>query len=184
MEASSNSGQTTVYTNGDVTIKGGAKITATNTSGGNGDVFDLGNSENKHTLTITGTGTQVIAQKTAGSAVAINHISTLTVNGDATLTAQSNGTAISCDTFTRGVGYTVNVDATNYDGSGATANYQDNSRTAYKYVEVKPGNTTSAGTSYGVWVGNTKVTSNNASNVLSDGKVSYDPATKLSLIHI
>ena len=178
LEASSNSGQTTVYTNGDVTIKGGAKITATNTSGGNGDVFDLGNSENKHTLTIIGTGTQVIAQKTAGSAVAINHISTLTVNGDATLTAQSNGTAISCDTFTRGVGYTVNVDATNYDGSGATANYQDNSRTAYKYVEVKPGNTTSAGTSYGVWVGNTKVTSNNASNVLSDGKVSYDPATK------
>ena len=178
LKASSDSGQTTVYTKGNVTINGGAKIIATNTSGGNGDVFDLGNSENKHTLTIIGTGTQVIAQKTAGSAVAINHISTLTVNGDATLTAQSNGTAISCDTFTRGVGYTVNVDATNYDGSGATANYQDNSRTAYKYVEVKPGNTTSAGTSYGVWVGNTKVTSNNASNVLSDGKVSYDPATK------
>ena len=178
LEASSNSGQTTVYTKGDVTINDGAKITATNTSISNGDVFDLGDLGNKHTLTITGTGTQVTAQKTVGSEVAINHISTLTVNDGATLTAQSNGTAISCDTFTRGVGYTVNVDATNYDGSGATANYQDNSRTAYKYVEVKPGNTTSAGTSYGVWVGNTKVTSDNASNVLSDGKVSYDPATK------
>ena len=176
LEASSDSGQTTVYTDGDVTIKGGAKITATNTSSGNGDVFDLGDS--KHNLTITGNGTQVTAQKTEGNEVAINHVATLTVNDGATLTAQSNGTAISCDTFTRGVGYTVNVDATNYDGSGATANYQDNSRTAYKYVEVKPGNTPSAGTSYGVWVGNTKVTSDNASNVLSDGQVSYDPATK------
>lgn len=179
LNASSNSGQTTVYTNGNVTIKGGAKITATNTSGGNGDVFDIGNSENKHTLSVTGTGTQVTAQKTVGSEVAINHISTLTVNDGATLTAQSNGTAISCDTFTRGVGYTVNVDATNYDGSGATASYQDSSRTTYKYVKAEPGNTTPTPViSYGVWVGNTKVTSVNASNVLNDGTVSYNPDTK------
>lgn len=74
LEASSDSGQTTVYTKGNVTINGGAKITATNTSDGNGDVFDLGDSENKHTLTITGTGTQVIAQKTEGSAVAITFL--------------------------------------------------------------------------------------------------------------
>ena len=179
LKASSDSGQTTVYTNGDVTINGGAKITATNTSGGNGDVFDLGNSNTKHNLTITGNGTQVTAQKTDGNAVAINHISTLTVNGGATLTAQSNGTAISCDTFTRGVGYTVNVDATNYDGRGATASYQDSSRTTYKYVKAEPGNTTPTPViSYGVWVGNTKVTSVNASNVLNDGKVSYNPDTK------
>lgn len=177
LEASSDSGQTTVYTKGNVTIKGGAKITATNTSGGNGDVFDLGNSENKHTLTITGTGTQVIAQKTAGSAVAINHISTLTVNGDATLTAQSNGTAISCDTFTRGVGYTVNVDATNYDGSRASASYQDSSRATYKYVKAEPGNTTPTPViSYGVWVGNTQISSANKDNVQPG--VTYNPGTK------
>ena len=177
LEASSDSGQTTVYTKGNVMIKGGAKITATNTSGGNGDVFDLGNSENKHTLTITGTGTQVIAQKTAGSAVAINHISTLTVNGDATLTAQSNGTAISCDTFTRGVGYTVNVDATNYDGSRASASYQDSSRATYKYVKAEPGNTTPTPViSYGVWVGNTQISSANKDNVQPG--VTYNPGTK------
>ena len=176
LEASSDSGQTTVYTKGNVTINGGAKITATNTSDGNGDVFDLGNSENKHTLTITGTGTQVIAQKTVGSAVAINHISTLTVNGDATLTAQSNGTAISCDTFTRGVGYTVNVDATNYDGSGATASYQDSSRTTYKYVKAEPGNTTPTPViSYGVWIGSTELTSANTTSISG---VSYEPTTQ------
>ena len=176
LKASSDSGQTTVYTKGNVTINGGAKITATNKSDGNGDVFDLGDSENKHTLTITGTGTQVIAQKTEGSAVAINHISTLTVNGDATLTAQSNGTAISCDTFTRGVGYTVNVDATNYNGSGATASYQDSSRTTYKYVKAEPGNTTPTPViSYGVWIGSTELTSANTTSISG---VSYEPTTQ------
>ena len=176
LKASSDSGQTTVYTKGNVTINGGAKITATNKSNGNGDVFDLGDSENKHTLTITGTGTQVIAQKTEGSAVAINHISTLTVNGDATLTAQSNGTAISCDTFTRGVGYTVNVDATNYNGSGATASYQDSSRTTYKYVKAEPGNTTPTPViSYGVWIGSTELTSANTTSISG---VSYEPTTQ------
>lgn len=175
LEASSDSGQTTVYTDGDVTIKGGAKITATNTSSGNGDVFDLGDS--KHNLTITGNGTQVTAQKTEGNEVAINHVATLTVNDGATLTAQSNGTAISCDTFTRGVGYTVNVDATNYDGSGATASYQDSSRATYKYVKAEPGNTTPTPViSYGVWVGNTQITSANKDNVQPG--VTYNPGTK------
>lgn len=166
LKASSDSGQTTVYTKGNVTINGGAKIIATNTSGGNGDVFDLGNSNTKHNLTITGNGTQVTAQKTVGSEVAINHISTLTVNDGAMLTAQSNGTAISCDTFTRGVGYTVNVDATNYDGSGATASYQDSSRTTYKYVKAEPGNTTPTPViSYGVWIGSTELTSANTTSI-------------------
>ena len=176
LKASSDSGQTTVYTKGNVTINGGAKIIATNTSGGNGDVFDLGNSNTKHNLTITGNGTQVTAQKTVGSEVAINHISTLTVNDGAMLTAQSNGTAISCDTFTRGVGYTVNVDATNYDGSGATASYQDSSRTTYKYVKAEPGNTTPTPViSYGVWIGSTELTSANTTSIFG---VSYEPTTQ------
>jgi len=97
LEASSNSGQTTVYTNGDVTINGGAKITATNTSTDLGDAFDLGTSN--HNLTISDSDTEVIAQKTKGNQVAINHVATLTVNDGAKLTAQSNGTAISCDTL-------------------------------------------------------------------------------------
>lgn len=143
LKASSDSGQTTVYTKGNVTINGGAKIIATNTSGGNGDVFDLGNSENKHTLTITGTGTQVIAQKTAGSAVAINHISTLTVNGDATLTAQSNGKAISCTTFS--VNNSSAKVADNYAGTNAIDyNSNNNNLNNYNYVAVQPEGTTSA----------------------------------------
>ena len=178
LQATSNSGQTTIYTNGDVTIKGGAKITATNTSNDLGDAFDLG-TPNHNNLTISDSDTEVIAQKTNGTQVAINHVATLTVNDGAKLTAQSNGTAISCNTFTCGDGYTVNVDATNYNGSGATASYQDSSRATYKYVKAEPGNTTPTPViSYGVWVGNKEVTSDNASNVLSDGKVSYDPATK------
>ena len=143
LKASSDSGQTTVYTKGNVTINGGAKIIATNTSGGNGDVFDLGNSENKHTLTITGTGTQVIAQKTAGSAVAINHISTLTVNGDATLTAQSNGKDISCTTFS--VNNSSAKVADNYAGTNAIDyNSNNNNLNNYNYVAVQPEGTTSA----------------------------------------
>lgn len=143
LKASSDSGQTTVYTKGNVTINGGAKIIVTNTSGGNGDVFDLGNSENKHTLTITGTGTQVIAQKTAGSAVAINHISTLTVNGDATLTAQSNGKAISCTTFS--VNNSSAKVADNYAGTNAIDyNSNNNNLNNYNYVAVQPEGTTSA----------------------------------------
>ena len=142
LKASSDSGQTTVYTKGNVTINGGAKIIATNTSGGNGDVFDLGNSENKHTLTITGTGTQVIAQKKAGSAAAINHISTLTVNGDATLTAQSNGKAISCTTFSVD-NSSVKV-ADNYAGTNAIDyNSNNNNLNNYNYVAVQPEGTTS-----------------------------------------
>ena len=142
LKASSDSGQTTVYTKGNVTINGGAKIIATNTSGGNGDVFDLGNSENKHTLTITGTGTQVIAQKTAGSAAAINHISTLTVNGDATLTAQSNGKAISCTTFS--VDNSSIKVADNYAGTNAIDyNSNNNNLNNYNYVAVQPEGTTS-----------------------------------------
>ena len=142
LEANSNSGQTTVYTDGDVTINGGAKIIATNTSGGNGDVFDLGNSENKHTLTITGTGTQVTAQKTVGSEVAINHISTLTVNGGATLTAQSNGKAISCTTFSPDSNSSVKV-ADNYNGTGANDYSNSTNLNSCKYVTVQPKGTTS-----------------------------------------
>ena len=179
LQVSSDSGQTTVYTDGDVTINGGAKITATNTSGGNGDVFDLGNSNTKHNLTITGNGTQVTAQKTVGSEVAINHISTLTVNDGAMLTAQSNGTAISCTTFSPGSNSSVKV-ADNYNGTGANDYSNSANLNSCKYVTVQPKGTTPATeiTKYHVWVGKTEVTSDNASNVLNDGKVSYNPDTK------
>ena len=142
LQATSNSGQTTVYTNGDVTINGGAKITATNTSGGNGDVFDLGSSYNKHKLTITGNRTQVTAQKTVGSEVAINHISILTVNGGATLTAQSNGKAISCTTFSPDSNSSVKV-ADNYNGTGANDYSNSTNLNSCKYVTVQPKGTTS-----------------------------------------
>ena len=105
-------------------------------------MFDLGNSENKHTLSITGTGTQVTAQKTVGSEVAINHISTLTVNDGAMLTAQSNGTAISCTTFSPGSNSSVKV-AGNYNGTGANDYSNSANLNSYKYVAVQPKGTTS-----------------------------------------
>ena len=142
LQVSSDSGQTTVYTKGDVTINGGAKITATNISGSSGDVFDLGDSNDKHTLTITGNGTQVTAQKTVGSEVAINHISTLTVNDGAMLTAQSKGTAISCTTFSPDSNSSVKV-ADNYNGTGANDYSNSTNLNSYKYVAVQPKGTTS-----------------------------------------
>ena len=142
LQVSSDSGQTTVYTKGDVTINGGAKITATNISGSSGDVFDLGDSNDKHTLTITGNGTQVTAQKTVGSEVAINHISTLTVNDGAMLTAQSKGTAISCTTFSPDSNSSVKV-ADNYNGTDANDYSNSTNLNSYKYVAVQPKGTTS-----------------------------------------
>ena len=140
LRVSSNSGQTTVYTNDDVTIKDGAKITATNTSDDLGDAFDLGTSN--HNLTISDSDTEVIARKTNGNQVAINHVSTLTVNDGATLTAQSKGTAISCTTFSPDSNSSVKV-AGNYNGTGANDYSNSTNLNSYKYVAVQPKGTTS-----------------------------------------
>ena len=171
LNASSSSGQTTIYANGNVEINGGAKITATNTGESVGDVIDLyGSNDN---LTITGNGTQVVAQKTTGSATAINHIGTLTVNNGATLTAQSNSTAVSCTKF--------NTDSTSKvkvaeDYNGTTPSDYNNSTTLSncKYVHVYP-NTASV-KHYGVWIGSTELTSANK-NSIQNG-VTYDSDTK------
>lgn len=140
LRVSSNSGQTTVYTNDDVTIKDGAKITATNTSDDLGDAFDLGTSN--HNLTISDSDTEAIARKTNGNQVAINHVSTLTVNDGATLTAQSKGTAISCTTFSPDSNSSVKV-AGNYNGTGANDYSNSTNLNSYKYVAVQPKGTTS-----------------------------------------
>ena len=75
LNASSDSGQTTIYAGGNVIINSGAKITAINTSTSNGDAIHLYDTTNKN-LTITGNNTQVIAQK-SGSATAINGMNAL-----------------------------------------------------------------------------------------------------------
>ena len=71
------------------------------------------------------------------------HISTLTVNGDATLTAQSNGKAISCTTFS--VNNSSAKVADNYAGTNAIDyNSNNNNLNNYNYVAVQPEGTTSA----------------------------------------
>ena len=99
LNASSSSGQTTIYTqgSGDVIINGGARVTVENTSTSQGDAIHLDGSNQN--LTVTGNGTQLIARKTEGKQTAINGVATLSVSDGATLTAQSKGTAISCTKF-------------------------------------------------------------------------------------
>ena len=140
LNASSDSGQTTIYAGGNVIINSGAKITAINTSTSNGDAIHLYDTTNKN-LTITGNNTQVIAQK-SGSATAINGVDTLAVSDGAMLTAQSNGTAISCTTFSPGSNSSVKV-AGNYNGTGANDYSNSANLNSYKYVAVQPKGTTS-----------------------------------------
>ena len=169
LNASSSSGQTTIYAKGNVEINGGAKITATNTGESVGDVIDLyGSNDN---LTITGNVTQVVAQKTTGSATAINHIGTLTVNNGATLLVQSNGTAISCTTLSHSNNDYIAEASVGYDGSNPGP-YVPSNVSNYKCVHVYP--KTASVKHYGVWIGSTELTS--ANNSISG--VSYDPDTQ------
>ena len=169
LNASSNSGQTTIYAGGNVIINSGAKITAINTSTSDGDAIHLYDTTNKN-LTITGNNTQVIAQK-SGRATAINGVATLTVSDGATLTAQSKGTAISCSTFSPDSTSKVEVDE---DYNGTTPSDYNNSTTLSncKYVHVYP--KTASVEHYGVWIGSTELTSANT----SISGVSYEPTTK------
>ncbi len=173
LNASSSSGQTTIYTqgSGDVIINGGAQITAENKSNGMGDAIHLDGSNQN--LTVTGNGTQLIARKTEGKQTAINGVATLTVSDGATLTAQSNGTAISCSTFSPDSTSKVEVDE---DYNGTTPSDYNNSTTLSncKYVHVYP--KTASVEHYGVWIGSTELTSTNK-NSIQNG-VTYDPDTK------
>ena len=171
LNASSSSGQTTIYAGGNVIINSGAKITAINTSTSNGDAIHLYDTTNKN-LTITGNNTQVIAQK-SGSATAINGVATLTVSDGATLTAQSNGKAISCSTFSPDSTSKVEV-ADNYRGTTPSDYSNSTVLSNCKYVHVYP--KTASVKHYGVWIGSTELTSTNK-NSIQNG-VTYDPDTK------
>ena len=173
LNASSSSGQTTIYTqgSGDVIINGGAQITAENKSNGMGDAIHLDGSNQN--LTVTGNGTQLIARKTAGNQVAINGVAKLTVNNGATLLAQSNGTAISCTTFNTDPTSKVKV-AEDYNGTTPSDYNNSTTLSNCKYVHVYP--KTASVEHYGVWIGSTELTSTNK-NSIQNG-VTYDPDTK------
>ena len=172
LNASSNSGQTTIYAegSGDVIINGGAQITVKNTNSDVGDAIHLSGTTNKN-LTITGNNTKVIAQK-SGSATAINGVATLTVSNGATLTAQSNGKAISCSTFSPDSTSKVEV-ADNYSGTTPSGYSNSTVLSNCKYVYVYP-NTASV-EHYGVWIGSTELTSANTTSISG---VSYEPTTQ------
>ncbi len=173
LNASSSSGQTTIYTqgSGDVIINGGAQITVKNTNSDVGDAIHLSGTINKN-LTITGNNTQVIAQK-SGSATAINGVATLTVSDGATLTAQSNRTAISCTTLSCSDNDYIAKASIGCDGSNPEP-YVPSNVSNYKYVHVYP--KTASVKHYGVWIGSTELTSANK-NSIQNG-VTYDPDTK------
>ena len=171
LNASSSSGQTTIYTqgSGDVIINDGAQITVENTNSDVGDAIHLSGTTNKN-LTITGNNTKVIAQK-SGSATAINGVATLTVSNGATLTAQSNRTAISCTTLSHSDNDYIAEASVGYDGSNPGP-YVPSNVSNYKCVHVYP--KTASVKHYGVWIGSTELTS--ANNSISG--VSYDTDTQ------
>ena len=171
LNASSSSGQTTIYTqgSGDVIINGGARVTVENTSTSQGDAIHLDGSNQN--LTVTGSGTQLIARKTEGKQTAINGVATLSVSDGATLTAQSKGTAISCTKFSPDSTSKVEV-ADNYSGTTPSDYSNSTVLSNCKYVHVYP--KTASVKHYGVWIGSTELTS--ANNSISG--VSYDPDTK------
>ena len=173
LNASSSSGQTTIYTqgSGDVIINGGAQITAENTSNGMGDAIHL--EESNKNLTVTGNGTQLIARKTEGKQTAINGVATLSVSDGATLTAQSKGTAISCTKFSPDSTSKVKV-AEDYNGTTPSDYNNSTTLSNCKYVHVYP--KTASVEHYGVWIGSTELTSANK-NSIQNG-VTYDPDTK------
>ena len=172
LNASSSSGQTTIYTqgSGDVIINGGAQITVKNTNSDVGDAIHLSGTTNKN-LTITGNNTQVIAQK-SGSATAINGVATLTVSDGATLTAQSNRTAISCTTLSCSDNDYIAKASIGCDGSNPEP-YVPSNVSNYKYVHVYP--KTASVKHYGVWIGSTELTSANTTSISG---VSYEPTTQ------
>ena len=172
LNASSSSGQTTIYAegSGDVIINGGARVTVENTSTSQGDAIHLDGSNQN--LTVTGNGTQLIARKTEGEQTAINGVDTLAVSDGATLTAQSKSTAISCSTFSPDSTSKVKV-AEDYNGTTPSDYNNSTTLSNCKYVHVYP--KTASVKHYGVWIGSTELTSANTTSISG---VSYEPTTQ------
>ena len=136
LNVTGSSQSSTLYAYGDVTINGGANVTAINTNTGLGDALDL----TQHHLTISGDGTTLLAQKsgTAQGVAAINNVNTLTVDGGATLTAQSGNKAVVAQQITYPTGATISVDKS-YNNSGANLTYEFSNLSNYKYMKVETG---------------------------------------------
>ncbi len=102
------------------------------------------------------------------------------VNGG-TIIANNTSTNINAGTFSSYVGITLS-DSVEIKEPAGVALTSDNrymveadGTTYAKYVKIAPKSTTT----YNIWVGNTQITSANASDVLGDGKVVYDPSTQI-----
>ena len=136
LNVTGSSQSSTLYAYGDVTINGGANVTAINTNTGLGDALDL----TQHHLTISGDSTTLLAQKsgTAQGVAAINNVNTLTVDGGATLTAQSGNKAVVAQQITYPTGATISVDKF-YNNSGANLTYEFSNLSNYKYMKVETG---------------------------------------------
>ena len=190
LSMTSSNASTTVYVDSDITINGSAKVNATINGTAqaihspNGNIIIEGTAEviatNEHSTTSTTNSIAVLVGADS------KPFGTIEVKDSASLKAQGHGKALGCTTFTYPANGYVAKGSTDYEPTNL-GEYLSNNLATYKYVEVKPGDTTPTPTvtSYGVWVGETEVTSVNKDNVLGNAStssvnanVSYDPATK------
>ena len=185
---SSKNNMSTLYATADITISGSAIVNATinggaqaihsNPSSGTGSITITGNAKvtAKNTRTLGQTSDVTKAHSVAlltGTYDAATPSGTITVSGSASLLAQGSTQALKCGTFTTATeGQTTEV-SKNYTGANPETN--SGSLANYKYVHVYPSTDV---VKYDVWVGGTQVTSQNKNNVLTDGKVTYDPDSK------
>ena len=174
---SSKDAMSTLYATADITISGSAIVNAT--IDGNAQAINSDVSGGKITITdtaqVTAKNIYAISDSKAKHSYAVlagtdnTPNGTIEVGANASLLAQGSTYALRCGTFIYPA-EKVKV-STNYSGANPVT-YDGNNLSTHKYVEVAPVE------EYDVWVGGTQVTSQNKNNVLTDGKVTYDPDTQ------
>ena len=175
---SSKNANTTVYATAAITISGSAVVNATidgNAQAINSSV-DNGKITIKDTAQVTAKNIYAISDSKAKHSYAVlagtdtDPNGTIEVETNASLVAQGSTYALRCGTFTYPEGK-VKV-STNYSGANPVT-YDTAKLATYKYVEVAPVE------EYDVWVGDTQITSKNASDVLGENSgISYSATSK------
>ena len=102
----------------------------------------------------------------------------LTINGGTVTLIGDTSAFYYGNTLTFGPGVTA-VASVNKDGAGAST-YESSQLSSYKYIKTTYA---TPATTYPVYVGGVQVDETNASNVLGDGKVIYDPASNTLMLN-
>ena len=175
---SSKDARSTLYATGNITISGNAIVNATidgNAQAINSDVRG-GKITIKDTAQVTAKNIYAISDNKAKHSYAVlagtdtDPNGTIEVEKNASLVAQGSTYALRCGTFNYPT-EKVKV-STNYSGANPVT-YDTAKLATYKYVEVAPVE------EYDVWVGDTQITSKNASDVLGENSgISYSATSK------